>query len=350
VSLKTPIGPLLWLIYAIVTIGFSAPASAQDEDGRGRSLKAAAKAYDRATEAYLAEDYDSAAQWFETANRMAPSPAALIQAARAHDMAEHGARAATLGLRLTTKYPDDETATQIGQDILDRHADKLVRVDVECEGCTVELDGSLLGDRSFFLEPDVTHRVTASFETGSKHEEVQGAAGEVKSLSFEAPPPPPPGADAGGEGDDGSGAAAAGALTADPRDQSGKPLPPIVTWIGAGVTAAMLVGSIVVTLDVNSNVESFTKKAKEWQACPDKESETCMDLKAEAQAKLDAGAGKETLRTVMWIGTGVAAAGTAAIALFLTDWSGGDAADDVSLMLVPNLQQPGVVAGLRGRF
>ena len=48
----------------------------------------------------------------------------------------------------------------------------------------------------------------------------------------------------------------------------------------------------------------------------------CVGLHTKAKNLLDDGQGKETRTTVLWVATGVAAAATGVIALFLTDWSG----------------------------
>src|SRR5690606_23110151 len=71
--------------------------------------------------------------------------------------------------------------------------------------------------------------VTATFETGSKALNVQGEAGETKELAITAPPAPP-----------------VKSVTVTPtstssleRDQGSRPLPPLVTWIGLGLTVAL---------------------------------------------------------------------------------------------------------------
>src|SRR5262245_34159669 len=93
-----------------------APAAHAQNEARDR--QAAAEAYDKGTSAYVAQDYEGAAQWFETANRLSPAAPALIQAARAHQQAGHLTRAATLALQLVQTYPDDSNATTIGEGLL----------------------------------------------------------------------------------------------------------------------------------------------------------------------------------------------------------------------------------------
>src|SRR5436190_20809476 len=102
------------VLLAAACFAVARPAYAQD----ARQRQAAAEAYDQGTAAYVAGDYEKAAEWFETANRMSPAAPALIQATRAHQQAGHSARAATLALRLTTEYGSEQAAQQVGQGVL----------------------------------------------------------------------------------------------------------------------------------------------------------------------------------------------------------------------------------------
>ena len=233
------------------------PAWAQPQSDT-RQRQAAAEAYDQGTAAYLSGDYEKAAEWFETANRMSPAAPALIQAARAHEQAGHLARAASLALRLTTEYPNEAAAVQFAQGMLGQLAGKFLRVDVVCDGCAIDVDGTLQESQSFFVEPDTTHEVTASFETGERKAEVTGHAGETQSLEFEAPPRPPTPIETSTPVETG---------TEGIRDVQVKPLPPLATFIGAGVTAGLLGASIWSRLDTNSGVGPYEDAAKAWQDC-----------------------------------------------------------------------------------
>jgi tetratricopeptide (TPR) repeat protein len=311
-----------WLV-AWVTLLTSGSAAHAQTDARKR--EAAAQAYDQGTTAYVAQDYEKAAEWFETANRMSPAAPALIQGARAHQQAGHLARAATLALALVQTYPDDSSATQFGEALLNELSGKLVRVDVECDvECTLDVDGTLQETSSFFVDPDGEHVVTASFETGERRESVEGSAGESKSLSFDAPPEgsrPPDDIDSPIGG---------------PDDASAAPLSPVFTYVGIGLTAALLVGSIASTLDVYSGAEDYETAADKWSQCVAETPENemgCQDLKDKAQSKLDDGHGKETRTTVLWVATGAAAAITTVVAVAFTDWSGDEAQETASQRL-----------------
>lgn len=149
---------------------------------------AAGQTYDRATAAYLARDYARAAPLFETAYRLAPAAAPLVQAVRAHERAGNHLRAATLALRLAAFYPNDEAAQRQAESTLSTSAGNFLRIDVICSSaCTLELDGQLQEHSSFFASPGEPHVVRATFEHGVRQQSVSGAAGTVETLSFEAP-------------------------------------------------------------------------------------------------------------------------------------------------------------------
>ncbi|MBX7192464.1 MAG: type IV secretion system protein [Sandaracinaceae bacterium] len=150
--------------------------------------QAAGQAYDRATAAYLARDYARAATLFETAYRLAPASAALLQAVRAHERAGNGLRAATLALRLQAFYGSDAAAARQAEQTLAATSSQFVRIDVTCQGsCTLELDGVLQEHTSFFAAPGAAHTVRATFDTGPVERAVTGAAGAVETISLEAP-------------------------------------------------------------------------------------------------------------------------------------------------------------------
>ncbi|HKU36842.1 MAG TPA: hypothetical protein VJR89_01810 [Polyangiales bacterium] len=308
-----------------------------------RKREAAAQAYDQGTTAYVAQDYEKAAEWFENAHRFSPAAPALIQATRAHQQAGHRARAATLALALVQTYPDDEAAAPFAEGVLNDLSGKLVRVDVDCDDCTLSVDNVLQEYHSFFVEPDNEYTVKASFDSGERSEQVSGAAGESKSLTFEAPP------------------AEEGSDTLLPPGQnpaaSTKPLSPVFTYVGIGLTAALLVGSIASTADTYSGVDGYNDAADKWKdACETKDmpadAKTCTELHDDANDKLETGQGKETRTTVLWIATGGVAALTTVVALALTDWSGEDTEQTASqrLRLTAGATPKGAALTLKGTF
>ena len=340
---------------SLLVLSLPALATAQSD---ARQRQAAAEAYDQGTSSYLAGDYEKAAQWFETANRMSPAAPALIQAARAHQQAGHAARAATLALALVQTYGDDATASEFGQGVLNSVAAGLVRVDVACDGCTLDVDGTLQETLSFYVDPGSSHTVTASFETGEQVDTISGVGGETKTMTFEAPPPKPPVSPTVDPDDRED-------VSVDPEtgpvDDDGKPLPPAVIYVGLGVTAVLLVASIVSTSSMLSGVEpyekaadNYAKRCEEDSTMPASATE-CDSLYKKADKLLKDGQTKETLSTVLWIGTGVVGVATAVLALTLTEWSGDDEASaEDALTRAPRLglhaSPDGALVSLKGRF
>lgn len=173
---------ILVLVICFATVGM-APAGAQDAQQR----QAAASAYDRGSAAFLSEDFETAARWFEMANNLAPAPAALLQAIRSHQRAGNDLRAATLALRLADSG-DSGPLVDSAQSVLDELAGRFVRVDVSCDDeCAIEADGALTGQPSFFVSPGEAHEVAAGFSSGTQNATVRGAAGSVRALEFQAP-------------------------------------------------------------------------------------------------------------------------------------------------------------------
>lgn len=167
----------------------SGDAASGDEGPTAEERQAAADAYDRGTRAYLAEDYARAAQWFETAHRMAPASAALVQAVRSYERAGETRRAATLALRLESLYPGDADAQRQAERTL-AAASTLARIDVRCDGCTLELDGALMEHPSFFVDPGTSHELRATFDTGAVTQRFEGGAGGAsQAIEIVAPPP-----------------------------------------------------------------------------------------------------------------------------------------------------------------
>jgi tetratricopeptide (TPR) repeat protein len=342
------------LSVAAVALLLTATSAAAQSDARQR--QAAAEAYDQGTAAYLSGDFEKAAQWFETANRLSPAAPALIQGARSHQKAGNLPRAATLALRLVTVYPDDASAAEIGNSLLAEIGPTLLRVDVQCDReCSLDLDGTLQEFPSFFLPPDVSHTVTASFESGERREQVSGSAGEARSLLFEAPPPTRASTRTPSDPDRGL----AGGTKPETRDRDEdddrKPLPPVVTFIGAGVTGVLLVASIWSSVDAYSSTGPYDEAlaASNEECTRDEFSAECLALYDKTVELLEEGEGRDTRSTVLWVSTAVVGVATGAIALFLTDWSGDETQDGsrVSFGAAPLMgSSRGGIVRLAGRF
>lgn len=331
---------------AVVLLGslfLASSALAQATEPSAADRDAAATAYDRGTSAFLSHDYARAAQWFETAYRLAPNPQALVGAIRAHERNGDLMRAGTLALRAQAFHADDAAAARTASTTLEQATPLYLRVDVTCTGpaegasCTIELDGTVQSHTSFFVTPDAEHRVVAAFETGNAETTVRGAAGETRAVSLEAPPAPPEVvASGGGEGDGATVPAGSGGIS------------PAFFVVGAVLTAgagATLIWSGVDTLD----------GVGPYEADPTPE-------------RLADGQGRE-LRTNVLIGVTGALAITTLVFAIVTDWDGEPAAAEgeeapaeaapspavssVSIAPMPSANGDGfdgAVLGVGGRF
>lgn len=277
------------------------PAHARAQESSGADRDAAATAYDRGTSSFLSHDYPRAAQWFETAYRLAPNPQALLGAIRSHERAGDLLRAATLSLRAQAFHPEDQALARQAETILAQATPLYFRVDVTCTApdgldatCTVELDGTVQSHTSCFVAPDADHRVVASFETGPAETTVRGAAGETRAISLEAPAAPVVVAVEGGgtnvDGTDG-------------------PPPP---GSGGGISPAFFVTGLVLTAAAGgvliwSGVDAL-------DGVPAYEMEPTVERLADGQMR-------ET-RTNVMIGVTAGLALTTLIFAIVTDWDG----------------------------
>jgi tetratricopeptide (TPR) repeat protein len=318
------------LVLVVLWSALAGSALAQTD---AENRKAAAEAYDRGTAAFLAEDYSKAAQWFETAYRLAPAYQALLQAIRAHLKAGNEPRAGTLAVEINVRYAAEAPAVEYATKTLADIEPSYYRVEVSCDRCSLEVDGTLEEYTTFFLEPGIPHTLVAHFETGDVQEEVSGAAGESRMVLLEPPKAsggttidtePRPG---GGErGDPGP----------EKTDVERKPLPPIVTFVAGGVTVALGVATVVVGIDAQSGKKEYEEAADEARAANELKAENAAELLEKATKLLEKGQDKET-RTNILIGvTAGAAVATGVIAIFLTDWSGKEESEpEVGVGVVP---------------
>jgi tetratricopeptide (TPR) repeat protein len=307
---------------AAILFLLASPVSAQD----ARDRQSAAEAFDRGTAAFLARDYARAAEWFETAHRLAPASAALVQAVRMHERAGNALRAATLALRLQALYENDRNAQRAAAQALEQ-AGRFVRVDVQCDACTIQLDGTLVEHPSFFVQPGVEHTVEASFEYGTRSANVRGGQGERRAIRFETPDAPPdtPDPDPDPADPDPEPDPIAPSQPTPPAP-SEMPIPMWVTITGIVLTAGLGGVSIWSGVDTLDGVPAY-----EMSPTP--------EALADGQAR-------EARTNWLIIGTSVLAATTLVLAI-LTDWDG-ESAPDVQAGV--SIQPDGALAGLRGRF
>ena len=168
------------------------PAFAQEqtagEAAAVPSTAAAAEAYDRGSAFYLNGDFARAAEWFETAYRLAPAPPALMQAIRAQVRAGERLGAANLALRLGGLHGDHPEASALADEVIADTAGEFVRLGVDCE-CQLEIEQRIWSFPAAFLAPGVPHRVIVSHGEDREVHTVIGEAGQHVVLG--APPESP---------------------------------------------------------------------------------------------------------------------------------------------------------------
>ena len=289
----------------VTAAAFTLPSSVAPSSAcaQGSERTAAARAFDRGTQAALNEDWEAAGQWFETADRLSPAPLALMNAMEARRRAGQDMRAATLALRAQETYPDDENVQAMAGQLLEGAAAQYVRVDVTCDDdCSVEVDGGLAGGTSFFVEPGVEHTVVAEFEHGRVEQALSGEAGETRNLSFEAPPAPvaPP------------------AGPGQPLDLRDPFRFPKATFI---IAAALTAGAGAVTIwsgvDTLNRVDAYEDAV---EACGGGDCPEGRRLLADGQSR--------ERRTNALIGTTAGLAAVTVVIGVLTDWDGSEEDED----------------------
>ncbi|MFK7997978.1 MAG: hypothetical protein AB8H86_00225 [Polyangiales bacterium] len=297
---------------------FGSTASAQDAQQR----QGAADAYDRGSAAFLAEDYAAAGRWFETANRLAPAAPALLQAIRAHRRAGDDVRAGTLSLRLMDTYEGNAAAE--AEEVIRELSPSLVRVDIVCSECAVQVDGSLALHDSFFVTPDEEHNVVLGFSTGDVERTVSGEAGERLPVTASAPiAMPNQRIDDGGTTNGNGSNLGTGGTNTPRREESGGISPALfvtslVLTVGAGAT---LVWS---GIDTQNDAEVYERVAVQER-----------DL-VRARELLAAGQKEET-RTNVLIGVTSGLAVLTVVFAIMTDWGGDEEDESASVTLRPTL-------------
>lgn len=316
---------LLGMLWCVGAIAAAAPAARAQDDQNGQGevsaqqRSAAAEAYDRGTSAWLAGQYAQAAQWFETANRLAPSPAALVQAIRAHKEAGNIMRAASLSLWLKSKYADEHRAVRVADQILKEATPNYTKVEVKCDKeCSITVDGKVQEYNEFFVDPGAVHSISAGFTYGDKSSKVKGEPGETKTLEFEAPPKPKE-LKPGMKG-----------YVAPPAKPPWPGLPKWLAIVGIGLTVgagALTTWSALDTKDAADNWKSWVAFAQNNDGSYDPgdcgvRPSLGYDPCAVVEQKYNHGKKLER-RTNILIGvTAGVGALTAVTAIFLTNWSG----------------------------
>jgi hypothetical protein len=214
---------------------------AADPPPSAERLRSAADEYDKGRRFYQAGDYEQAAVHFENAYSDAPRAEPLRNAIRSRRLAKQLARAATLASLAASKYEGDATTMSLVQEVLAEASPKLHLATIHCKPeCSVAVDGRVVSlsdatDVKVHLDPGA-HTIVVSWPGDrTKQSKVDATAGGKNDIPFEAPPPK---------------AAASGDSAAE---SSPKPLPPVVFFVGSGLTAVGLVATIVSGIDAANN-------------------------------------------------------------------------------------------------
>ncbi len=174
---------LTWSVFS-----FGGLASAQDVIG-------AAKAFSRAQKAELMGDHAMAAELFELADSLAPSPEALRSALRSRKAAGQLGTAALHAETLRKRYPHDAKSQELVKATLILAKQALMRLEIECQSrpCTLLVDDAAAAIESdkhhvIYVEPG-THEVIASFDDAQSDPQfVEAEAAKRGSLVFEYSP------------------------------------------------------------------------------------------------------------------------------------------------------------------
>ncbi|MBM4362608.1 MAG: hypothetical protein FJ104_07995 [Deltaproteobacteria bacterium] len=328
-----------WFTFGTLTVALlsaAVPAGAAGDEPSVEEIKAAESAFKQGREAFKAGEFAEAAEAFESADAAAPNDRVLELAITSRDKAGNLDRAATLARLGLDRYPDSERMRKLAGPIVDRAAQELVTVAVTCNEPCALLDGARVVHGSAALNRTLyvsqgDHTLRAAWPGNrAQAKEITGSAGETVSASFVAPTGAPeatstPAATETGE-------------KADTAAASGG-LPPLVFWIGAGVTG------VLAGVSIWSGVDAMNNPGKEAVR------ERCRGL-GESCPEYQEGLDAEFRTNLLWGGTAVAGVATGVVGALLVDWSGGggDATKDKASVAPYVALDRGVAVGASGRF
>ncbi|QQR91017.1 MAG: hypothetical protein IPJ88_04600 [Myxococcales bacterium] len=283
-----------------------AVACAQTNDASLERRKGAAEAYDAGAAAFLAENYEVAARWFDTAYRLWPSAIALGQSIRAYLATSDLPAAANRALLLLEKFPMHPASVDVGMPTLKRAEDELGKIRARCEACTLLVNDRLVEQREFFVLPEQEILVSAEFSSGVVKRRLSLKPQEVLDVELQAP------AQSETVDEDSNLQTtlkpASGEKASEPKQEG---LSPLFVYTGIGLSSILLGLTIWSGMDMLAGIDDYENNPT-----------------AEA---LDKDQSKE-LRTSLFIGaTALSVLATATVALFFTDWSDGDKGLNVAL-------------------
>lgn len=285
----------------------AALASAQPADPGTREL--ARQAYDRGASALARDDFATAATEFLRADATAPSDIALGAAASAAARAGDPGLAARVLNHAEGRTMSRDLATSV-QSVRDRFAARLGRIRVQCQAktCVARHGGEEIAAGTAKWVVPGHHVVDAQVDdaaTAPRNLDATADAESLVVLQSATPPPPaaPPPADRGG----------LPATTPAHASTSGG-VSPVWFWVAGGATvlaAGFATWSTIDLLGIRSDYDGG--------GCERASSTACTRI-------ADDGQSAQLRNGIAWAATGVLAATTAVLGLFLVRWSGGEGA------------------------
>jgi hypothetical protein len=306
-----------WFASFAVAVCLSSWAGAQDDAPSADDIRAAAEEFDLGRRSFKAKDYVEAAQHFEAADARAPSATALELALRSRDRAGQLDRAANLAALAQARHPDEAFTKKLAPGILKRAGEELHTVSARCDSaCELMIDtklvhGKAAPERVIFVAPG-KRSIRAGWAGGrTDSEEVEATAGGKSELSFTAPSEPEP---------EKAAPVAEPEPTVEPettpvepvKDPGAEPkggLPPVVFFVGAGLTA--VVGAVTIWSGIDTQNNPGTDVVRE----------RCVGL-GESCPEYQEGRDKQ-LRTNILIGATATLGVATAVVGILTDFGGG---------------------------
>lgn len=305
------------------------PAVRADDSPDALKVRTAAQEFDAGRRAYTARDFSTAADHFENAFRDVPSMEALRLAIRSHQQSGNLARAATLSELALRKYGDDPGTVSLARSTLHEARPKVFKISIQCEPeCAVVVDGRAVFDEAatsivLYVEAG-KHEVAATWKDDrSRAIDVQGTAGKETETVFRAPS-----LDEGGdEVPPTQGGTVQGTESAAPGSaEKGSGLPPAVTYVGIGLTAALTGATIWSGIDTRNNPGKDAIRTQ------------CVD-QGESCALYQDGLSRQKRTNILLGATIGAAVITSVIGVAYTNWGADEPAKEPSSAL---RVQPGV--------
>ena len=303
-------------------------------------VKAAAAAFDLGKAAYKKQNWVEAAEQFEAADSRAPSAAALELALRSRDKAGQIDRAAILAELGLERHSGEPALKKLATSVIARAKKELYTLHVSCRpACdlvlgTILVHGEASTARTVYLVPGEV-QVSASWSgRRARVAPIQAVAGGSSESAFTPPEPAPEPRDEQQKSEGPAPTPAVVKVTParDPGADAGGGLPPVVFFVGAGLTAVAAGVTVWSGIDTQNNPGADTVRTE------------CAGQGTSCPAYQDGLDRQQRTNILLGVTAGLAVT-TGVIGALLTDWSGKPAQ---SARLEPWLGVGSV--GARGRF